>query len=153
MTQRRVYRLSFGTIDEMNFVLSQIADRLDQMEGYRGTPEFKADVNLGGNVAVNSGTASDAEDLTPLGQVSDEAASWLAFNKPVGTIHMSTNSANPATYLGYGTWAAYGTGRVVIGVDPSNPNYDTADETGTWQIGTEVTTIGYIAVYIWRRTA
>lgn len=153
MTQRRVYRISSGTIDEMNFVFSQIADRLDQMEGYRGSPEFKADVNLGGNVAVNSGTASDAEDLTPLGQVSDEAASWLAFNKPVGTIHITTESANPATYLGYGTWAAYGTGRVLIGIDPATPAYDTVGETGTWAIGTEATTIKYIVVYIWRRTA
>lgn len=152
MTQRRVYRLSSGTIDEMNFVLSQIADRLDQMEGYRGSPEFKADVNLGGNLAVNSGTASEAEDLTPLGQVSNEAASWLAYNKPIGTIHMSTNSANPATYLGYGTWAAYATGRVVIGIDPSNPDYDTVGETGTWQEGAGGN-ISYIVVYIWRRTA
>jgi hypothetical protein len=152
MTQRRVYRLACGTIDEMNFILSQIADRLDQMEGYRGQPEFKSDVNLGGNLAVNSGTASAAEDLTPLGQVSSEAASWLTYNKPVGTIHITTSSANPATYLGYGTWAAYGTGRVLVGIDPSNPDYDTAGETGAWQEGAGGN-ISYIAVYIWRRTA
>lgn len=35
---------------------------------------------------------------------------------PVGTIYENkTNSANPATYLGRGTWAAEGAGRVVVG--------------------------------------
>ena len=152
MTQRRVYRISSGTIDEINFVFSQIADRLDQMEGYRGSPEFQSDVDLGGNVAVNSGVASAAEDLTPLGQVSDEAASWLAYNKPIGTIHITTESANPATYLGYGTWSAYATGRVMVAIDPSNPDYDTVGETGTWQEGAGAN-ISYIVVYVWRRTA
>ena len=34
---------------------------------------------------------------------------------PVGCIYTSTNSANPSTYLGIGTWAAYGAGRVLVG--------------------------------------
>lgn len=34
---------------------------------------------------------------------------------PIGSIYTSTNSANPATYLGVGTWAAYGAGRVLVG--------------------------------------
>jgi hypothetical protein len=137
----------------MNFVFSQIADRLDQMEGYRGSPQLQADLDLGGNKATNAGDASASDDLTPLGQVSTESAALLGLNKPVGTIHMTTNSVNPATYLGYGTWSAYGTGRVLIGIDPATPAYDTVNETGSWAIGTEATTIGYIVVYIWRRTA
>lgn len=34
---------------------------------------------------------------------------------PVGCIYTSTNSANPSTYLGIGTWSAYGAGRVLVG--------------------------------------
>jgi len=50
---------------------------------------------------------------------------------PIGSIY--TNAAvatNPATLLGFGTWAAFGTGRVMIGLDSSNALFDTVGETG-----------------------
>jgi hypothetical protein len=152
MTQRRIYRVSDASVDQINMVLSQMADRLDQMEGWRGTPLFKANMDMDGNIATNSGQAAAATDLTPLGQVTDEVASWLTYNKPIGTIHMTTNSANPATYLGYGTWVAFAAGRVIIGLDPTNVDYDTAEETGNLQEGAGAN-VGYIVVYIWKRTA
>jgi hypothetical protein len=34
---------------------------------------------------------------------------------PVGSIYMATVSTNPATLLGFGTWIAYGAGRVLVG--------------------------------------
>lgn len=49
---------------------------------------------------------------------------------PVGAIYISTSSANPATALGYGTWSAFGTGRVLVGIDTSDPDFDTVEETG-----------------------
>ena len=50
---------------------------------------------------------------------------------PIGTIYTnSTNSTNPATLLGFGTWVAFGAGRVAVGFDSSNTNFDTAGETG-----------------------
>lgn len=48
---------------------------------------------------------------------------------PVGSIYLSVNSANPGTIFG-GTWAAWGTGRVPVGVDTSDTNFDTVEETG-----------------------
>jgi microcystin-dependent protein len=36
---------------------------------------------------------------------------------PVGSIYMSTVSTNPATLLGFGTWVAYGQGRMPISAD------------------------------------
>lgn len=35
---------------------------------------------------------------------------------PVGFVLMSTNAANPATYLGYGSWVATNQGRIPVGV-------------------------------------
>ena len=35
---------------------------------------------------------------------------------PVGTIYTSTGSLNPATSLGFGTWVAFGEGKVLVGV-------------------------------------
>ena len=50
---------------------------------------------------------------------------------PVGSIYMNaTNATNPGTLLGFGTWSAFGEGRVLIGIDSSDTDFDTAEETG-----------------------
>lgn len=49
---------------------------------------------------------------------------------PVGSVHFSTNSANPATYFGIGTWNAVSQGRAVFGVNPTDVNFNTARKTG-----------------------
>jgi hypothetical protein len=40
---------------------------------------------------------------------------------PIGSIYMATVSTNPATLLGFGTWVAFGEGRVLLGADGSYP--------------------------------
>ena len=49
---------------------------------------------------------------------------------PVGSVFMAVVSTNPATLLGYGTWAAIGAGRVLVGLDSGDTDFDTAEETG-----------------------
>jgi microcystin-dependent protein len=49
---------------------------------------------------------------------------------PVGSIYLSTNSTNPATSLGFGTWAAFGAGRVPVGFDAGQTEFDADEETG-----------------------
>jgi hypothetical protein len=50
---------------------------------------------------------------------------------PVGSIYINaTNSTNPGTLLGFGTWVAFGAGRVPVGFNASDPLFDTAEETG-----------------------
>ena len=50
---------------------------------------------------------------------------------PVGSIYINaTNSTNPATLLGFGTWVAFGAGKVIVGLDSSDTDFDTAEETG-----------------------
>lgn len=48
---------------------------------------------------------------------------------PVGSIYMSVNSANPSTLFG-GTWVAWGTGRVPVGIDTSQTEFNTVEKTG-----------------------
>jgi hypothetical protein len=43
------------------------------------------------------------------------AATPISTAYPVGSIYLSTVSTNPATSLGFGTWVAFGAGRVLIG--------------------------------------
>ncbi len=57
-------------------------------------------------------------------------AALLAMRLPVGAIHVTVDPTNPATTLGYGTWAAFGTGRVIVGVDVGDADFDTVEETG-----------------------
>lgn len=50
---------------------------------------------------------------------------------PVGSIYINaTNSTNPGTLLGFGTWTAFGAGRVPVGFNAANALFDTAEETG-----------------------
>jgi hypothetical protein len=50
---------------------------------------------------------------------------------PVGSIYINATSAtNPATLLGFGTWVAFGAGKVIVGLDSSDTDFDTAEETG-----------------------
>jgi hypothetical protein len=49
---------------------------------------------------------------------------------PVGHILMTENSANPNTYLGMGTWVAYGQGKVPVGVDSSQTEFNAIGQTG-----------------------
>ncbi len=49
---------------------------------------------------------------------------------PIGSIFTADVSTNPATLLGFGTWSAFGAGRVLVGIDAGQTEFDTLDETG-----------------------
>jgi hypothetical protein len=50
---------------------------------------------------------------------------------PVGSIYTNaTNATNPGTLLGFGTWVAFGAGRVMVGFNAADPLFDSAEETG-----------------------
>lgn len=49
---------------------------------------------------------------------------------PIGTIYTSVVSTNPNTLFGFGTWVAFGAGRVMVGYDSGNTLFDSVEETG-----------------------
>src|SRR5690554_5228500 len=49
---------------------------------------------------------------------------------PVGSIYTSVININPATLFGVGEWASFGAGRVLVGVDTEQAEFDTVKETG-----------------------
>jgi hypothetical protein len=50
---------------------------------------------------------------------------------PVGTVYTNaTSSTNPATLLGFGTWTAFGAGKVMIGLDSGDATFSTVGNTG-----------------------
>lgn len=48
---------------------------------------------------------------------------------PVGSIYMSVNSANPSLLFG-GVWEAWGAGKVPVGVNSSDTDFNTVEKTG-----------------------
>ena len=53
----------------------------------------------------------------------------LALIYPIGSIYMSVNDTNPATFLG-GTWVRWGQGCVPVGVDENDTIFEEAEKTG-----------------------
>ena len=49
---------------------------------------------------------------------------------PIGSVYTAVIATNPATLFGFGTWVAFGAGRVLVGYDGSDPLFDSAEETG-----------------------
>lgn len=55
------------------------------------------------------------------------------FNKlyPVGSVYINaTDATNPGTLLGFGTWVAWGIGKAIVGIDTSQTEFATAEQTG-----------------------
>lgn len=48
----------------------------------------------------------------------------------VGSLIFDTKNTNPATYLGFGTWQLWGSGRVPVGVDTAQAEFATPEKTG-----------------------
>lgn len=49
---------------------------------------------------------------------------------PVGAVFVAVVATSPATLLGYGTWAQIAEGRMLVGQDAGDPDFDVAEETG-----------------------
>lgn len=50
---------------------------------------------------------------------------------PVGSIYFNaTVNTNPSSLLGFGTWVSWGSGRVPVGVDSTQTEFDGVEETG-----------------------
>lgn len=54
----------------------------------------------------------------------DVLAAW-----PIGAVYISVVSTSPDTLFG-GTWSAFGAGRVIVGIDAGQTEFDTVEETG-----------------------
>lgn len=87
-----------------------------------------------GDVSVSAVTSTEIgylDGVTSAIQTQIDTKTTLAAVYPVGSIYINaTNSTNPGTLLGFGTWTAFGAGRVPVGIDSSDTDFDTAEETG-----------------------
>ena len=92
--------------------------------------------------------SNGAITIAPNGITATEIAqSFLDTIYPIGSIYTNaTNGTNPGTLLGFGTWVSFGAGRVPVGIDSGDTDFDTAEETGgakTTTTTTDVPVTGY----------
>jgi len=83
-----------------------------------------------GTTGVTQTATDDSTALATTAFVQDVATAVKSALFPVGAIYTAVVSTNPGTLLGFGTWTAFGAGRVMVGYDASNALFDTAEETG-----------------------
>jgi len=92
--------------------------------------------NSASTVAATTVTASSHINTTG-GQFQVNGTNIFDLIYPVGSIYINANtSANPATYLGIGTWVRYGEGRVIVGQDSGDSQFDVLNEEGGFKTHT-----------------
>jgi hypothetical protein len=58
---------------------------------------------------------------------------------PVGCIYTTIDPTTPATVFGFGVWSAFGTGRVLVGYDATQVEFNTVEKTGGEKTHTLIT--------------
>jgi hypothetical protein len=75
-------------------------------------------------------TASSGTSTTQIATTAFVSAAMQALY-PVGSIYINAGvTTNPGTLLGFGTWTAFGAGRVMVGLNGSDSLFDALEETG-----------------------
>jgi len=108
---------------EFNNIATAVATKADLASPtFTGTPALPT-----GTTAVTQSAGNNTTAIATTAFV--QAALQLLY--PVGSIYTNaTNNTNPGTLFGFGTWTAFGAGRVMVGLDAGNALFDTAEETG-----------------------
>lgn len=134
--------------DEFNAIATAVATKADSNSPtLTGTP-----------LAPTATAGTNTTQVATTAFVTTAVENGLKTIYPVGSIHISTSSTNPGTAFGFGTWSAFGEGQVLVGLDSTDTEFDTAEETGG-EKGVASTTTGttnlmpFITVYMWKRTA
>lgn len=103
----------------------------DEFDNIQTAVNSKADANSATLTGVpTTPTASYGTSTTQIASTAFVQAA-LAAVYPIGSVYVNAvNNTNPGTLLGFGTWSAFGAGRVMVGYNASNPLFDAAEETG-----------------------
>lgn len=92
-----------------------------------GTVTSSNGVDIDDNVGIDIGVPGETE--TALSKARINGRSLLDFLHPVGSIYMSTSATNPTDLFG-GTWVAWGAGRVPVGFNGGDGNFNSSEKTG-----------------------
>ena len=102
-------------------------------------PAINASTAEGGAVTPVLATGITAEEVRALiGAAAAATTATLSSVYPVGSIYTSVVATNPSTFFG-GQWNPFGQGKVMIGVDSTDTDFDTVGNTGGAKTHTLIT--------------
>lgn len=118
----------------LNVLISQtkkaIPAVVDDLTNTSSTSSLSANQGYVLNGKINSCVKiSDLEDLVN---------NIILKKHPIGSIEINVNGINPSEYIG-GTWESYGSGRVLVGIDASQTEFNTVEKTGGSKTHTHTT--------------
>ena len=73
---------------------------------------------------------ADGNDISDTYATKSDLNAGLQRLYPVGSIYFSAVGTNPSELFGFGTWQAWGAGRVPVGVDASQTEFNAVEKTG-----------------------
>ena len=107
---------SIGTSEDTALLREELAKKIAELEK-----------------KVNSNTTNIENNTLSINNSKQELESKINSNfdkvYPVGSIYISTSSANPSTIYG-GTWERYGQGKTLVGLNESETEFNTINKTG-----------------------
>ena len=131
-----------ATFPSVSGAVSSTHTELNLLDGVTSnTTELNyVDVTTLGTAQASKAVTADANvdvtgirNLTITGTmtIGSNTATTLQAVYPVGSIYINAAvTTNPATLLGFGTWVAFGAGRVIVGYNASDSDFDALQETG-----------------------
>ena len=112
---------------EFNNIAVAVATKADLLSPtFTGNPVLPT-----GTTGVTQGAGNNSTALSTTAYTDAAIAAAKQALYPVGSIYINAGvTTNPATLLGFGTWTAFGAGKVMVGLDAGDALFDTLEETG-----------------------
>lgn len=79
--------------------------------------------------ALESGETFATKEMFESLKNANNSDNIMLANYPIGSIYLSVDSSNPSTKFG-GTWVAWGAGRVPVGVNETDSDFNAVEKTG-----------------------
>ena len=114
-----------GLIKTMSQSSAELKDILDRLTALESGETFVTKETFN---SLNQTVTTINTDVTNIKNGTNIENIMLA-NYPVGSIYFSVDSTNPSTKFG-GTWVAWGAGRVPVGVNETDSDFNAVEKTG-----------------------
>lgn len=109
-------------------VTETMAELLDTIDNAEYGRDVRDAIHKGVQKCYEDGSAGSEDEVARDAVTALQNSLWSIIY-PVGSIYMSVSSTNPGSIFG-GTWVAWGSGRVPVGVDTNDTDFNTVEKTG-----------------------